>query len=786
MRALSRKLLRDLRRLAGQMASIAAVAACGIAAMISLRGNYDSLVRSRDEYYDRQRFADVFVRLRRAPDAVARAVAALPGVAAVEPRIAGFVLLDVPGFPEPVSGELLSLPADPAHGVNAVYLRQGRFPAPGRADEVMVSEVFATAHRFVPGDSMAAIINGRWQALRIVGIGLSPEFIYEVGPGQIFPDNERFGVVWMRRDALAPALDLEGSFNDLALTLTPGGSEPETIAAVDRLLAPWGGTGSYGRADQISYSFLRDELVQHRVTGDVIGYLFLGVAAFLVNLVLARLIAAQREQIGTLKAFGYGNVPLAAHYLLMGLAPVLAGLVAGSLLGIGLGRLFTDLFGRYYHFPSLHYVAAPGTLLLAAAVSVVAATAGALQALRSVIRLPPAEAMRPEAPARFRRGLLDRLGIAKLGFSIRMAARYVTRRPVKSALSIAGIAFATALLVLGRFFTDAMTFMADVEFRVTQQQDAIVTFREVMPSSAVTELRRLPGVVTAEPFRVVAVELRHGARRVRTSVLGIEPGSHLRRLVSSRLVAAELPADGLLINHRLADRLAVQAGELIEVQPLEGERLPRQVRVGAVFDELMGNAGYARLDDLSRLLREGHVVSGALLGTDGTADEALAAALKQLPAVAGVGFKKGLVASFERTLAESMGISTLFLTGFACVIAMAVVYNGLRIAFSERARELASLRVLGFERGEVATILIGEQAALTAVALPAGCLLGWLLCAATAKLFVTDLFRIPLVVPASSYLLAAGVILAATLAAALLILRRVDRLDLVEALKTRE
>jgi len=340
--------------------------------------------------------------------------------------------------------------------------------------------------------------------------------------------------------------------------------------------------------------------------------------------------------------------------------------------------------------------------------------------------------------------------------------------------------------VLGRFFTDAMTFMADVEFRVTQQQDAIVTFREVMPSSAVTELRRLPGVVTAEPFRVVAVELRHGARRVRTSVLGLEPGSHLRRLVSSRLVAAELPADGLLINHRLADRLAVQAGELIEVQPLEGERLPRQVRVGAVFDELMGNAGYARLDDLSRLLREGHVVSGAFLGTDGTADEALAAALKQLPAVAGVGFKKGLVASFERTLAESMGISTLFLTGFACVIAMAVVYNGLRIAFSERARELASLRVLGFERGEVATILIGEQAALTAVALPAGCLLGWLLCAATAKLFVTDLFRIPLVVPASSYLLAAGVILAATLAAALLILRRVDRLDLVEALKTRE
>lgn len=786
MRALSRKLLRDLGRMSGQMVSIAAVVACGIAAMVSLRGNYDSLLRSRDEYYDRQRFADIFVRLRRAPDRVTRAVAALPGVAAVEPRIVSFVILDVPGFREPVTGQLLSLPADPVRGINGIYLRRGRFPAPARADEAMVSEVFATAHHFGPGDSMAAVINGRWQRLHIVGVGLSPEFVYEVGPGQVFPDNERFGVVWMHRDALAPALDLEGSFNDLAVGLSPGASEPGTIAAIDRILAPYGGTGAYGRDDQVSYAFLRDELVQHRVTGDLIGYLFLGVAAFLVNLVLARLIAAQREQVGTLKAFGYGNASLALHFLMMALAPVLGGLVVGSALGLWLGRLFTELFARYYHFPTLAYVASPSTLVLAALVSVLAASLGALQALRSVVRLPPAEAMRPEAPARFRRGLLDRLGIAKMGFAVRMAVRYVTRRPVKSALAVAGIAFATSLLVLGRFFTDAMSFMADVEFRATQQQDAMVTFREVMPAAAVTELRRLPGVVAAEPFRAVAVQLGHGARRVRTSLLGLEPDGHLRRFVTSRLRVVELPADGLLLNRRLADRLAVGAGDVIEVQPLEGERLPRQVPVGAVFDELMGNTGYIRLDNLARLLREGHVASGAFLGTDGTADDSLAVDLKRLPAVAGVGFKQGLVASFERTLAESMRISTLFLTGFACVIAIAVVYNGLRIAFSERARELASLRVLGFGRGEVATILIGEQAALTVVALPFGCLLGWLLCAAITRYFVTDLFRIPLVVPAASYLLAAGIILAATLAAALLIVRRVDRLDLVEALKTRE
>ena len=379
--------------------------------------------------------------------------------------------------------------------------------------------------------------------------------------------------------------------------------------------------------------------------------------------------------------------------------------------------------------------------------SVVAATAGALQALRSVVLLPPAEAMRPEAPARFHRGLLDRLGIARLGFAVRMAARYITRRPVKSAFAVAGIAFATSLLVLGRFFTDAMQYMTDVEFRVTQQQDAMVTFREIMPAAAVTELRRLPGVVTVEPFRAVAVQLRHGARRVRTSLLGLEPGGHLRRLVSSKLGIVELPAGGLLLNRRLADRLAVEAGDVIEVQPLEGERLPRQVRVGAVFDEMMGNTGYMRLDDLGRLLREGHIVSGAFLGTDGTADEALAAALKQLPAVAGVGFKKGLVASFERTLAETMKI-------FDPLPDRVRLRHRHGRGLQWPAHRLLRARARtgeppcpGVRAREVATILIGEQAALTVAALPVGCFLGWLLCAAITRFFVTDLFRIPLVVP---------------------------------------
>lgn len=786
MRALTRKLFRDTHRLAGQLASIALVVACGIAAMVAMRGNYDSLLLSRDAYYERHRFADLFVGLRRAPDEVARRIARLPGVVAVEPRLSAYVILDVPEFGEPVTGHLLSLPADPQRGLNAPYLRTGRLPAPGAPGEVLVSEVFAAAHGLVPGDRLAAVINGRWQDLAITGVGLSPEFIYEVGPGQVFPDNARFGVAWMGRDALAAALDQEGAFNDLTLDLAPGAAEPDIIAAVDRLLAPYGGTGAVPRRDQVSNAFLEDELVQHRVTGSIIGGLFLAVAAFLVNLVLARLVHTEREEIGTLKAFGYANPSLVGHYLGLAAIPVAGGLALGWGAGLWLGKLFTELFARYYHFPVLRYVATPGTLALAGVICAIAAAAGALQALRAVVRLPPAEAMRPPAPARFRQGFVERLRGLGLGLATRMALRSALRRPVTSLLTITGIAFAAALLVLGRYFTDAMNVIAEVQFRLVQQQDVTVTFREVMPGRAVTELGRLPGVVTAEGVRTVGVELRHASRRVRTAVQGLAPEGRLQRLVDAERRSVALPVSGLVINRRLAARLGIVVGDALELVPLEGSRAPRTVVVAEVFDEMLGLSGYMRRDELNRLLGEGPVVTGALLGTDGTVDAQLAARLKALPAVAGAGFKGGLVASFERTLAESMGISTMFLTGFACVIALAVAYNGLRIAFSERRRELASLRVLGFGSREVATVLIAEQGLLTLAALPVGALLGYGFGAALSHYYVTDLFRIPLVLEPRSYAMALGVILLATAAGALLMLRQVARLDLVEALKTRE
>jgi len=784
---LTRKLLRDLLHLRGQMVAIALVVACGVASIVTMRGMSDSLSASQEAYYRRYRFADVFAHVTRAPRSVADRIRAIPGVAATAPRVVADVMLDVPGLAEPATGRLVSVPVATGDMLNALHIRSGRPLEPGRRGEVLASEPFAEANHLKVGDRLGAVINGRREPLTVVGVALSPEYVYSAPASSIFPDNRRFGILWMSEDVVAPTLDLEGAFNDVTLRLEPGAPEADVIERVDHLLAPYGGLGAHGRADQFSHRFLTDEIAQHRVTGGLVGYIFLGIAAFLLNLVLSRLVGTQRDQVGVLKAFGYSHAAVATHFLLLGFAPVLVGAALGTGLGTWFGRLVADVFGQFYRFPMLEYVSQPSLYVIAFGVSALGAVVGALGAVRRVLALPAAEAMRAEAPPRFGRGLLERLGLGR-AFSppVRMMLRNLERRPLKATLTTFGISLAVAMLVIGRFGLDAVGFMSDAMFRVMQRQDATVVFTEPRPSRVRYDLLHVAGVQRVEPFRAVSVRLRSGYRAYRTAVLGLDSSEGLHRLLDADLRPVSLPSSGVLLTRRLGENLGVVPGDSVTVEVLEGSRPVRRVVVVGLVDELLGLSAYMNRSALDRMLQEGPAVSGAYLSVDGAMADQTYAQLKQTPAVAGVSVRRSVLRSFEETLAGSMNISTTVMIIFACVIAAAMVYNGSRIALSERARDLASLRVIGFSRIEVSRILLAEQALLTLLALPVGWLLGYGLCALMASALSTDLYRFPLIVSTRTYTFAALVVGGAALASALVVRQRVDRLDLVAVLKARE
>jgi putative ABC transport system permease protein len=787
MTALNRKLVRDLFHLRGQVAAISLVVACGVAAVVTTRTAYDSLLLSRASYYAEYRFGHVFARLKRAPETRAAEIARISGVTAVLTRVVFDVTLDVEGLEEPAIGRLISVPERRTPVLNDLYIRSGRYLEPGRRDEILVSEAFASANRLQVGDALGAVLNGRWEHLRIVGVALCPEYVYEIRGTDMFPDNKRFGVVWMSREAMGPAFDMEGAFNDVVVSLAPGTIEADVIARLDRLLERYGGLGAYGRADQISARFLADEIAQNRVSGTIIPAIFLGVAAFLLNIVLSRLVSMQRDQIAVLKAFGYASGSVAAHYLKFALIAVLAGALLGTTGGLWLGALINRMYVQFYRFPVLRYVAGPSVVFLAVSVSAAAALVGAFATVRRVLSLPPAEAMRPEPPARFGAGVLERIGVRRITWlPARMIARNLARRPSRAVLSALSVALAVGILVVGRYFVDAVRYLADVQFRIVQREDVSVMFHNPLSARARYAIAQLPGVIRSEPYRVVPVRLRFEHRARRVPLFGLGAGTELRRLIDKNLRIVDVPGEGVALTTKLAEILGVRPGDVLTVEVLEGARPIRHIVVAALVDELVGMSAYMELHALNQLMREANVISGAWLSVDPAAASRLYATLKRTPAVAGVTIREAALASFEGTLAKSLGIFTTVLVVFACVIAMAMVYNTARVALSERGRELAGLRVLGFTRGEVTMMLLGEQAVLTVIAIPLGLAMGFRVCAIVARAYQWEMFRLPLVVNLQTYVFALIVVLVAALLSGFVVRRRLDRLDLVEVLKTRE
>jgi putative ABC transport system permease protein len=786
MRPLDRKLLRDLWHIKGQALAIALVMGCGIGLFVMMLGLIDSLEATRDAYYDRYRFADVFAGAKRAPEGVAEQLEAIPSVRTVATRIVMDVTLDVPGLTEPATGRLISLPERGPPLLNDLVMRQGRSVAPGRADEVVLSEPFAEANQLALGDRFAATINGRKRTLVVVGVALSPEYVYAIAPGALMPDNRRYGVLWLGRDTLAAAFDLDGAFNSVSLALSREASVASVIEAVDRLLAPYGGLGAYSRADQLSNWFLAGEIDQLRTFARILPTIFLAVATFLLNMILSRLIATERDQIGLLKAFGYSDLSVAWHYLKLVLALAGLGLALGLATGLWLGRLNTALYTEFYRFPFLFYRPSPAVFVAAAAISVAAATLGALSAVRRAVALAPADAMRPAAPPLYRRGLalggLSRM----LDQPSRMILRHLLRWPVRSALTGLGIALALGLLISSLHWVDAIEKLVDDYFFQTMRQDVTVTLVEPRATKVLTDFRHLPGVLAVEPFRAVSAKLRHGHRERREAIQGLVAEPRLSRVLDSQGRPVSLPEDGLLLSTAMAGLLQALPGDRVTIEVLEGRRPVAEVTVAALFESHLGTPVYMHRAALNRLMGEGPAVSGAHLAIDRTQEPILHRQLKDTPAVAGVMLRGAAIRGFQETLAETLNIVIFFYILFGGLLVFGVVYNSARIGLSERGRDLASLRVLGFTRFEVSYILLGELILLTLLALPAGCLIGYGLSWLISSSLENEVYRLPMIIERSTYGLSIAVTLAATLVTCAIVRRRLDRLDLIAVLKTRE
>lgn len=787
MKALDRKLLRDLRLMWSQALTIALVVASGVAGFINSFSAYDSLSWSRDLYYADARFADVFATLKRAPRAMERQLETIPGAAHVQTSLTQIVPITIPNVADPIIGRLIGLDARAPQRLNKINLRSGRMVAAHHsgAIEALVSEGFAAARQLKPGDQLSALINGKREALLIVGIALSPEYIFAGLGGS--PDQRGFGVFWIDRQALAAAYKMEGAFNQVTVRLAPGATEGPVIDHLNRLLAPFGGITAHGRDLQMSHMILDSEIKEQRVLGTVLPSIFLAVAGFLLNVVLGRQIATQREQVAALKALGYDNRAIGLHYLKLVLVIVVLGVGLGLALGAAMGHWFIGIYADVFRFPELRYRVKPVLILAAVGVALAAALLATLNAIRTTVQLAPAEAMRPPAPGLYKPMLMERWGLQRwVSPALRMILRTMERRLLRTGLTIFGIAVAMAIVITGAFWRDSIAVLMNTQFSQVLRGDVSIGLIEATPARIEHEMAQLPFVTAVEGARSVAARLIHANHTWRGAIQGKVEQPALHRIVGRDRQVFVPPRDGLLLTDRLAERLQVQPGDTVRIEFLEGRLESLELVVTGVVTEMMGMNAYMERRALNRILREGDLVNQVTVAVARGHEATLLNKLKELPRVSAAVSKSVMQRNIEEVTARNVMVFSAILTAFATIIAIGVVYNNARIALAERAWELASLRVLGFTRGEVSAFLLGELAIEIVLAIPLGMVLGFLLASTIVSLIKTDAFYFPFVIRPATYAFAALCVVAAGLVSALIVRRRVDSLDLVGVLKTRE
>ena len=782
--SLNKKALRDLWKIKGQMLAITLVMAAGIAIFIIMFGVIDSLKLTKDTYYDRYQFADVFASLKRAPESVKTRLAEIPGVSIVESRVVFGVTLQMDSLVEPATGKIISVPDNTSARLNKLYLRSGRFLLPNEEDAVVADESFVKAHNLTLGDSVSVIMNGHRRSLKIVGIVLSPEYVYSIAPGALMPDSKRFGVFWMSRRSLEAAVNMKGAFNDIAIKVSRNAVIDSVLLQVDQILEPYGGLISYTQADQVSNFIVDNELKQLKSMGSLAPVIFLSVAAFLINVVMSRQIATQREQIGMLKAVGYTDFEISIHYLKMVLVVTAAGSVIGVILGTWMGAGMTKIYTQFLHFPILKYSFSMEVMILAIFSCTIAAIVGTLFAIRNAAKLPPAEAMRPESPAVFKASLLQRIGLhQQFSFLTRIVVRQLERRPLRALMSSVGIAFALSILVFSFFMEDSMDYLMEVQYSLTQREDINIALVDAKAYKAIEEIKAMPSIMAVEPLRNVPVYLKNRHFKKRSTITGLVKQPELRRVIDDQLNAVTVADKGLVLNKTLANILQVNVGDIVEVEVLEEKRQTLMIPVTDIVQEFIGLGAFMNLYHLNTLLDSAPKITGASLMVDDNTSAILYRKLKEIPAIIGLNTVSVMKQIFEDVMAENIlkMVSTNVI--FASFISFGVIYNTARITISERSRELASLRVLGLTQAEVAYILFGELAFITLCSLPIGILLGYSMSVGMAESMDSELFRIPVYIKNSTYGYSVAIVLASALTSFYLVWRQVDSIDLVSAQK---
>lgn len=782
---LHRKLSRDLGRMKGQLLTLSLIAGSGIALFVSSWSCYQSLIGAKETFYESHRFADVFVQLKRAPADLLNEWSRGPFIRQVETRLVVPGVIELSHQDEPISAHLVSFPRQPETSLNRVQILEGHEPR--AREDILVHPAFAKAHRLKIGQEFEILIQGQKRKFRMSGVGTSPEFVYALNPATPLPDDRYFGVFWLKFETLEFLIDFSGAFNSVLVRLESGASVETVKAELNQRLKPFGAMRAIGRDHQLSARLIEDEISQLRITAVFMPFIFLGISAFLINVILSRYLALQRSQIGGLKALGFRDREIAIHYLQFISVIVSIGAVPGLLVGYLLGGAQMDLYRQYFNFPVIIYEPSAGVFLAGLGLATFMGLVGGGWAVRKAISVQPAEAMRAPAPEIFKtRGLGGTGRWIQVDQRTRMALRHLFHRPLRVTMTVTGVATGLSLMVMAMAWSDIINHMVTGQFGYAQREDMSLGFVQPRPLSVIGELNRMPGVLKVEGSREVPVYLSFGPHGQNTVLQGLQGTKALRRVTDADFRPLDPPQTGLLLSRRFSEKWQLRPGDVVRLERLDGVRGIFDLPVEGFVDDMLGESAYLGLDSLWRLLGEEPVYSTAHLLVDPNESSRIYRLLHERPQVGTISLKTVMLRGFMESIGGMILAVVGLLVAFAVMVSVGVVYNSVRISLAERSWEFAGLRVLGYKPREVFDVLLIEFGFCLIAAIPLGLWGGRALIEATLGLVDSESFNFPAVIQPSSYGVAVGILVLSFSFSLTLAYFAVRQLKLVEALKARE
>ncbi len=792
MRPLHRKLLRDVWQSRGTLAIVVMIIAIGTSSLVGLGSAHRILGLSQAEYYRQCHFADFWINVKKAPLTEVERIARMPEILEVQGRVVFDVLVDLPEQNQPITGRLLSTPVRNAdRALNGIHLVSGSGFSDDRDEEVIISDTFAEAHDLQLGDRIHIILNRRREAFVIVGTAISPEYVYMVrGPGDLVPDKEHFGVFYIKQDYARDVLGFRDAFNELTGRVTAGSEDQldTLLEKIDRSLSPYGVLETVPRERQASHRFLSDEIAGLWATATVMPLIFLAVAALVLNIIMIRLAQRQRTTIGTLKAMGYSNRQILGHYLSFG---VVIGIL-GGLIGCGLGLLMAlgmiEMYKLFFQFPHFVFRVYPDLLGIGILVSVVFAVFGTVRGVLEVLRLAPAEAMRPKPPERGGRIFLERFPLLWkcFDFHTQMALRNVFRNRIRTLTGVISTALSISLIFMSLVLYDSFLYMIDYQFEQVAHSDVDVGLREEKSIAALWEIRQLPGVDYAEPILGLRCDMAHGRHHRRVSITGLASGHRLTTPMQSGGKPIEIPSQGIVLSKKLAELLDAHIGDTLEVTPVRGYRVTKRVPVASIVESFLGMDCYADQKYLSGVVGEAYAVNSVQLSVNPAQMQEFFKAVKRRPNIQGVSVREDAKENIQKTVIDTSGFSIGIMVCLAGAIAFGSTLNNSLVEIGDRMSEISTLRVLGYRPYQVAGLLMRQTIATFLVGLILAFPLGYAMVHGLASAYDSELYRIPVIIRP---MVAVNTIVLSVLFVAiaeLIVYRQITKLDWLEGVKVKE